>query len=94
MIGQLGWPDMRLPLLYSISWPHRIPMSYKPLDLVQLGSLTFKAPDNKKYPCIELAYAAGKEVTCLYSLQAFPEDHVVVVLALSLPLGQAARGAP
>lgn len=42
MIAQLGWPDMRLPLLYSISWPHRIAMDYKPLDLVQLGSLTFK----------------------------------------------------
>ncbi|KAM3570242.1 hypothetical protein VYU27_007680, partial [Nannochloropsis oceanica] len=60
MIGQLGWPDMRLPILYSISWPHRIPMNYKPLDLVALGSLTFKAPDNKKYPCIQLAYAAGR----------------------------------
>lgn len=33
---------MRLPLLYSISWPHRIAMDYKPLDLVKLGSLTFK----------------------------------------------------
>lgn len=50
---------MRLPILYSISWPHRVPMKYKPLDLVALGSLTFKAPDNKKYPCIQLAYAAG-----------------------------------
>ncbi len=59
VIGQFGWPDMRLPILYSISWPHRIPMKYKPLDLVELGSLTFKAPDNKKYPCIQLAYAAG-----------------------------------
>jgi len=38
----VGWPDMRLPILYSISWPHRIPMNYKPLDLVALGSLTFK----------------------------------------------------
>lgn len=65
VIAQLGWPDMRLPILYSISWPHRIPMKYKPLDLVQLGSLTFKAPDNKKYPCIQLAYAAGACVRAL-----------------------------
>lgn len=60
MIGQLGWPDMRLPILYSISWPHRIAMKYEPLDLVKQGTLTFKAPDNKKYPCIQLAYAAGR----------------------------------
>ena len=29
VIAQLGWADMRLPLLYSVSWPHRIRMSYK-----------------------------------------------------------------
>ncbi len=47
MIAQLGWPDMRLPLLYSIAWPHRIAMPSKqferPLSLVELGSMTFKA---------------------------------------------------
>ena len=32
----------------------------KPLDLVKLGSMTFKAPDTVKYPCIDLAYAAGR----------------------------------
>lgn len=60
VIAQLGWPDMRLPLLYSISWPARVPMPYKPLDLAAIGSLTFKAPDHDKYPCIPLAYAAGR----------------------------------
>ena len=60
VIAQLGWPDMRLPLLYSISWPNRIDMPWKPLDLAELGSMTFKKPDNEKYPCIELAYAAGR----------------------------------
>ena len=60
VIAQLGWADMRLPLLYSISWPARIPMPYKPLDLASIGTLTFKAPDVNKYPCIPLAYAAGR----------------------------------
>ncbi len=49
MIAQLGWPDMRLPLLYSIAWPHRIAMPSKkferPLSLVELGSMTFKVRD-------------------------------------------------
>jgi len=60
VIAQLGWPDMRLPLLYSISWPARVPMPWKPLDLAAIGTLTFKAPDHEKYPCIPLAYAAGR----------------------------------
>eukprot|EP01038_Epipyxis_sp_PR26KG_P012904 gene12904-17288_t len=60
VIAQLGWPDMRLPLLYSISWPARVPMPWKPLDLAAIGTLTFKAPDYDKYPCIPLAYAAGR----------------------------------
>jgi 1-deoxy-D-xylulose-5-phosphate reductoisomerase len=59
-LAQLGWADMRLPLVYSISWPHRLKMPYKPLDLAELATLTFKAPDHAKYPCIGLAYAAGR----------------------------------
>ncbi|CAN0562392.1 unnamed protein product, partial [Ectocarpus sp. 12 AP-2014] len=61
VIGQLGWPDMRLPLLYSLSWPHRVRMPYDKLDLAKLSKMTFKEPDRVKYPCIDLAYAAGRE---------------------------------
>ncbi|MEM9483549.1 MAG: 1-deoxy-D-xylulose-5-phosphate reductoisomerase [Cyanobacteria bacterium P01_F01_bin.116] len=60
MLAQLGWPDMRLPLLYAISWPERIFTNWKPLDLAQLAMLTFKEPDHAKYPCINLAYEAGR----------------------------------
>jgi len=60
VIAQLGLPDMRLPLLYAISWPARVPMPWQPLDLAKIGTLTFKAPDHDKYPCIPLAYAAGR----------------------------------
>ncbi len=59
-IAQLGWADMRLPLVYSVAWPHRLKMPYKPLDLAELGSLTFAKPDVEKYPCIRLAYEAGR----------------------------------
>eukprot|EP00551_Chaetoceros_affinis_P003645 CAMPEP_0203640880 /NCGR_PEP_ID=MMETSP0088-20131115/6270_1 /ASSEMBLY_ACC=CAM_ASM_001087 /TAXON_ID=426623 /ORGANISM="Chaetoceros affinis, Strain CCMP159" /LENGTH=479 /DNA_ID=CAMNT_0050496195 /DNA_START=12 /DNA_END=1451 /DNA_ORIENTATION=+ len=59
-IAQLGWADMRLPLVYSVAWPHRLKMPYKPLDLAELGSLTFSKPDVEKYPCIKLAYDAGR----------------------------------
>lgn len=60
-LAQLGWADMRLPLVYSVSWPHRLKLPYKPLDLAEIGSLTFQKPDSNKYPCIPLAYAAGRE---------------------------------
>jgi 1-deoxy-D-xylulose-5-phosphate reductoisomerase len=60
MLAQLGWPDMRLPLLYAISWPERIYTDWEPLDLVKAGNLTFREPDHAKYPCMELAYAAGR----------------------------------
>ncbi|WP_017315308.1 1-deoxy-D-xylulose-5-phosphate reductoisomerase [Mastigocladopsis repens] len=58
VLAQLGWPDMRLPLLYALSWPDRIYTNWERLDLVKIGSLTFREPDHQKYPCMKLAYAA------------------------------------
>jgi 1-deoxy-D-xylulose-5-phosphate reductoisomerase len=60
VIAQLGWPDMRLPLMYAMSWPERIEVPWKSLDLASIGKLTFRAPDLVKYPCIRLAYEAGR----------------------------------
>ncbi len=60
VLAQLGWPDMRLPLLYALSWPERIYTDWEQLDLVKAGNLTFRAPDHQKYPCMQLAYAAGR----------------------------------
>eukprot|EP00252_Welwitschia_mirabilis_P021452 TRINITY_DN5510_c0_g1_i1.p1 TRINITY_DN5510_c0_g1~~TRINITY_DN5510_c0_g1_i1.p1 ORF type:complete len:501 (+),score=103.57 TRINITY_DN5510_c0_g1_i1:84-1505(+) len=63
ILAQLGWPDMRLPILYTMSWPERVQCSevtWPRLDLCKLESLTFKAPDREKYPSMDLAYAAGR----------------------------------
>lgn len=60
VLAQLGLPDMRLPLLYSLSYPDRIPTQWERLDLLKCGDLTFRAPDHQKYPCMRLAYAAGR----------------------------------
>ncbi len=60
VLAQLGWPDMRLPLLYALSWPERIYTDWEPLDLVKSGDLTFRDPDHHKYPCMNLAYAVGR----------------------------------
>ena len=60
VLAQLGWADMRLPLLYALSWPERISTEWEQLDLVKAGDLTFREPDHQKYPCMQLAYAAGR----------------------------------
>ena len=60
VLAQLGWPDMRLPLLYALSWPERITTDWKPLSLAKISNLTFDSPDHEKYPCMDLAYAAGR----------------------------------
>ena len=60
VLAQLGWPDMRLPLLYALSYPERIYTDWEQFDLVKAGDLTFREPDHHKYPCMNLAYAAGR----------------------------------
>ncbi len=61
VLAQLGWPDMRLPILYCMSWPHRLDTPWRRLNLTEVGQLSFLAPDTHKYPCMELAYAAGQK---------------------------------
>ncbi len=60
VLAQLGWPDMKLPILYCLSWPERLETPWRRLDLTEVGQLNFRAPDRAKYPCMELAYAAGR----------------------------------
>jgi len=82
VLAQLGWPDMRLPLLYALSWPERIHTDWKQLDLVKAGDLTFREPDHAKYPCMKLAYAAGRAgglMPCV--LNAANEQAVALFLA-------------
>ena len=64
VLAQLGWPDMRLPILYTLSWPQRQLVqdaTWPRLDFVKMGNLTFRAPDREKYPSIALSYAAGRK---------------------------------
>jgi 1-deoxy-D-xylulose-5-phosphate reductoisomerase len=81
VLAQLGWPDMRLPLLYALSWPERIYTAWQQLDLVKVGKLTFLEPDRQKYPCMELAYAAGRAGGCMPAvLNAANEQAVALFL--------------
>ena len=60
VLAQLGWPDMKLPSLDCMSWPSRLETPWRRLKLTEVGQLTFREPDPAKYPCMELAYAAGR----------------------------------
>ena len=60
VLAQLGWPDMKLPILYCLSWPERLETPWRRLDLTEIGTLSFRQPDPARYPCMELAYAAGR----------------------------------
>ncbi|MCP9888656.1 1-deoxy-D-xylulose-5-phosphate reductoisomerase [Cyanobium sp. ATX 6A2] len=60
VLAQLGWPDMKLPILYCLSWPERLETPWRRLDLTEVGTLSFRKPDPAKYPCMQLAYAAGR----------------------------------
>lgn len=59
-IAQLSMPDMRLPIAYALAWPDRSVRPTGRIDWGTLGSLTFEAPDTRRFRCLELAYAAGR----------------------------------
>ena len=58
-LAHLGYPDMRVPISYALHYPDRADVPVKPLDLVDLGQLTFEAPDPDTFACLRLARAAG-----------------------------------
>lgn len=60
VMAQMGVPDMRLPILYALTYPNRFKTNLKSLDLLEVGSLTFEEPDNDSFPCLSLAYQAMK----------------------------------
>lgn len=66
--AQLGVPDMRLPIQYAFSYPQRIRSSFDRLDFMKCSSLTFEAPDTKRFRNLALAYEAlhqGGNMPCI-----------------------------
>ena len=58
VLAQLGSPDMRTPIAYTLGWPDRIGAPSARLDLAALGSLQFEAPDPGRFPALRLARSA------------------------------------
>ncbi len=61
MLAQLGNPDMRTPLAHALAFPERIDAGVAQLDLAQIASLHFEAPDYTRFPCLALALRALAE---------------------------------
>ena len=81
--AQLGVPDMRLPIQYAFSFPQRLPLSGKRLDLFAAQHLDFFEPDLQKFRCLAMAYEAirrGGNMPCIVNAaneivnRAFLED--------------------
>jgi 1-deoxy-D-xylulose-5-phosphate reductoisomerase len=91
-LAHLGYPDMRVPISYALNHPDRVDVPVRPLDLVELGALTFEAPDLDAFPCLRLAREAaeaGGTAPCV--LNAANEIAVHAFLAGDLPFTGIAR---
>jgi 1-deoxy-D-xylulose-5-phosphate reductoisomerase len=67
-LAHLGHPDMRVPISYALHYPDRVDVAVRPLDLAEVGALTFEPVDTEAFPCLRLAReaaAAGGTAPCV-----------------------------
>jgi 1-deoxy-D-xylulose-5-phosphate reductoisomerase len=67
-LAHLGHPDMRVPISYALHYPDRVDVPMRPLDLADVGALTFERVDTDAFPCLRLAReaaAAGGTAPCV-----------------------------
>ncbi len=91
ILAQLSVTDMRLPILYALSYPERV-RSELTFDLTTLSQLDFSAPDFERFPCLRLAYEAAEAggAACI-ALNAADEIAVAAFLDGSIPFNGIAR---
>src|SRR6201992_510042 len=58
-LAHLGYPDMRVPISYGLHYPERVDVPVRPLDLAELGSITFEPVDDETFSCLRLARQGG-----------------------------------
>jgi 1-deoxy-D-xylulose-5-phosphate reductoisomerase len=58
-LAHLGHPDMRVPISYALHYPDRVDVPMRPLDLAEVGALTFEPVDTEAFPCLRLAREAA-----------------------------------
>lgn len=68
MKAQMGLPDMRVPIQFALSFPHRLKSDFPRFDFMQYPNLTFEAPDKNTFRNLQLAYDAldkGGNLPCI-----------------------------
>ncbi|MDE6319341.1 MAG: 1-deoxy-D-xylulose-5-phosphate reductoisomerase [Lachnospiraceae bacterium] len=89
IIGQMGVPDMKLPIQYALFYPDRRPMEGDRVDLCKLGSLTFEKPDTETFRGLALAYEAGRRGGSMPTVfNAANEKAVALFLQKKIPFLQ------
>ena len=85
ILAQISVTDMRLPILYALAWPERVPSDLT-FDMTALSQLDFQQPDLERFPCLRLAYeaAAATQNHCI-ALNAADEIAVDAFLRGQLP---------
>ena len=58
VLAQMGNPDMRIPIAYSLAWPERFDSGVAPLDIFKVARMDFEEPNLQRFPCLRLAYQA------------------------------------
>ena len=58
VLAEMGNPDMRIPIAYSMAWPERFDSGVEPLNIFDVGRMDFQEPDLERFPCLRLAYEA------------------------------------
>ncbi|MFN2644838.1 MAG: 1-deoxy-D-xylulose-5-phosphate reductoisomerase [Burkholderiales bacterium] len=92
LIAQLSNPDMRVPIAHALAYPERIASGARPLDLAAMKNLSFEQPDERRFPCLRLAYSAlERGGTAPALLNAANEVAVDAFLAGRLPFTSIAR---
>ncbi len=85
LLAQISVTDMRLPILYALSYPERAPSNLR-FDMTQLSELNFEQPDFARFPCLRLAYqAAEKGGAHAIALNAADEVAVEAFLEHAIP---------
>lgn len=90
VIAQLGFPSMHIPIQYTLTYPHRFEgIETRSFDFVKAGRLDFDAPDLEKFPCLKLAFEAGKQGGTLpVVMNAANEEAVYLFLDQKISLWQ------
>jgi 1-deoxy-D-xylulose-5-phosphate reductoisomerase len=59
-VAQLSMPNMCLPIAYALAWPDRVDTPFGLIDWMSLSRLDFEPPDRVSFPCLDLAFEAGR----------------------------------